>query len=436
MKHKYTDDKNPAEAMFTQPFGISWRKALVSLPRLVPDFVLNFTASEGPQPIVFEIPSRGKHLIPVYVWVPPLRKHRHHHIFHSQKNAAGAHLKDALRPIGIDDDHDAKLPVLIDFHGGSFILGSCQEQAPFCARMCRELNCVVISVDYRLGPYAQFPAANLDAEDVVLAVIDPSSRAFKPLREGILWEMLKQGRKPIELDEQKIAFSGFSSGGNIALNLALSIKDDPTAETDWVSPLPWDWPNDIPVLLFYPSLDARLLPHERPRPEGLNPPSGFVERWKIEKELMPTYLPPEKRGHPRASPGLADIRARDGENFGLHPKARMLLVLPQFDSLNEQSMTWIQKVRDEGRGDDLIVEEVKGVVHGWTQFPDSWISDLERKLKLDAFRRAREFLEDHWHLDTRLAVETEVISHDKDGVRQSSTSIDTAAAGSQNLGEA
>ncbi len=412
MKHKYRDDHHPAEAMFTQPFGVSWRKALVSIPRLVPDFVLNFTTSEGPQPIVFDIPSRATHLIPLYVWVPPLRKHHKHH---RDKNPAGSHLKETLRPTGIDDNFVGKLPVLIDFHGGSFILGSCQEQAPWCSRMCRELDCVVVSVDYRLGPYAQYPAANLDAEDVVLAVTDPNNKAYKPLREGIMWAMLKQGRKPVELDEEKIALSGFSSGGNLALNLALSVKDDPTAETDWLSPIPWDFAHDIPVLLFYPSLDARLLPDERPRPEGLSPPSGFVERWKLERELMPTYLIPEKRVHPRASPGLADVKPKDGGNFGLHPKAKMLLVLPQFDSLNSQSLLWIQKVHNDGRGTDLSVEEVKGVVHGWTQFPDSWISEEHRKLKLEAFRKAREFLHDWWHLghDNDDDVQAEIV-HGKD----------------------
>jgi acetyl esterase/lipase len=432
MKHKYTDDHNPGVAMFTQPFGISWRKALVSLPRLVPDFVLNFTNAEGPQPIVFDIPSREKHLIPVYVWVPPLRK-RHHRLFHhKEKKGSGSHLSEKLRPttpVGIEDDYDGKLPVLIDFHGGSFILGSCMEQAPFCAKMCRELNCVVISVDYRLGPYAQFPAANLDAEDVVLAVTDETNKAFQPLREGIMWAMLKDGRKPVELDEKKIAVSGFSSGGNLALGLALSVKDDPTVECDWVSPIPWrDWNNDIPVLLFYPSLDARLLPHERPRPEGLEPPSGFIERWRIERELMPTYLPPEKRAHPHASPGLAPIgplssssvskpsepekettddkvseekssSSHPTDQFGLHPRAKLLLVLPQFDSLNAQSLLWIQKVQTEGRADDLFVEEVQGVGHGWTQFPDSWISDEHRRLKLMAFERARGFLSHWWGLD-------------------------------------
>ncbi|ETI26802.1 hypothetical protein G647_10247 [Cladophialophora carrionii CBS 160.54] len=416
MKHKYTDDHHPARAMFTQPFGVSWRKALVSLPRLVPDFVLNFTSAEGPQPIVFDIPSRGKHLIPLYVWVPPLRKHHRH----GDKNAAGSHLNESLRPMGIDDNHAGKLPVLIDFHGGSFILGSCQEQAPFCSRMCRELNCVVISVDYRLGPYAQYPAANLDAEDVVLAVTDRTNKAYTPLREGIMWAMLKEGRNPLELDDAKIALSGFSSGGNLALNLVLSVKDDPTLETDWLSPLQWDWPTDIPVLLFYPSLDARLLPDERPRPEGLDPPTGFVERWRIERELMPTYLPPEKRTHPRASPGLAEITvAQEGDKFGLHPRAKALLVLPQFDSLNSQSLLWIQKVHDQGRGADLSVEEVKGVVHGWTQFPDSWISEEHRKLKVEAFARARAFLFEWWHLDREKGddVQVEVAANKGDDVQ-------------------
>ena len=377
--------------MFHHPFGISWRKALVSLPRLVPDFVLHFTSPEGPQPVVFDIPSREAHLIPVYVFIPPVHNPHHHRL-----KSPGKHLKEALHPK--PEPEATKLPVLIDFHGGSFILGSCQEQAPFCAQMCRELNCVVISVDYRLGPYAQYPAANFDAEDVVLAVIDPRKQAYKTLREGISHYLEKEDRKPIILDEERIAFSGFSSGGNLALNLVLSVKDDPTVKKDWMSPVPWKFKNEIPVLLFYPSLDARLLPHERPRPEGLEPPSGLIERWKIEAELMPTYLPVESRGDPRASPGLVDIRGVEGHEGGLHPKAKMFLVLPQFDSLNSQSLIWVQKVKDGGRGADLFVKEVKGVVHGWTQFPDSWISEEHRELKAEAFEKASEFLEAWWGL--------------------------------------
>ncbi|EXJ82191.1 hypothetical protein A1O3_06004 [Capronia epimyces CBS 606.96] len=384
--------------MFSHPFGIAWRKALVSIPRLVPDFVLHFTNPEGPQPVVFDLPSRDAHMIPVYVFIPPAYN-PHNRRLQSQ----GTHLKEALRPSpNPNPETDEKLPVLIDFHGGGFVLGSPQEQAPFCAQMCRELNCVVISVDYRLGPYAQYPAAIYDAEDVVRAVTKPSTQAYKTLRQGIRQHLEKEGRPPFGLDETRIALSGFSSGGNLVLNLALSVKDDPTIQQDWPSPLPWEFENDIPLLLFYPSFDARLLPHERPRPDGLAAPTGIIERWQIEKELMPTYLPVECRDHPRASPGLADIRPKHaGDHVGLHPKAKMWLLLPQYDSLHGQSLEWIEKVKNEGRSADLTVEHVKGVVHGWTQFPDAWISEEHRRLEAEAFREARSFVDMYWNPEVK-----------------------------------
>lgn len=408
---------------FSHSFGVSWRKALVSLPRLVPDAILHLTSPEGPQPIVFDVPSRDSHLIPVYVFIPP-KNNQHHHLI-----SPGAHLKQALSH-SADSQQPEKYPVLIDFHGGSFILGSCQEQTPFCAQMCRELNCVVISVDYRLGPYATYPAANLDAEDVVFAVIDAQKQSHRTLRECINRHMDKEGRRRIELDSERIAFSGFSSGGNLALNLALGVKDDPTIHRDWLSPVPWSHRRDIPVLLFYPSLDCRLLPHERPRPEGLDAPNGFVERWRIEAELMPTYLPVARRGDPRASPGLTDVKnptpSADGRlagEYGLHPKAKLFLVLPQFDSLHESSVVWVDKVRAEGRGGDLIVEDVLGVTHGWTQFPDGFISEEHRKLKVQVFEKARTFLSVWWDLEGKKEkqktdireVDVEVLGHDGRG---------------------
>lgn len=405
--------------MFSHGFGVSWRKALVSLPRLVPDFVLHLTSPDGPHPIALDLPSRDAHLIPIYVFIPPghsLQRHHHQHRARP-RSRAGTHLQEGLQRENEhdnddnddsenDSDNKLKLPVLIDFHGGGFVLGSCQEQAPFCAHMCRELNCVVISVDYRLGPAAQYPAANLDAEDVVLAVIDSGTPAYQALRAGIQQHLQREGRWRITLDEERIAFSGFSSGGNLALNLALSVRDDPTVDKhrDWPSPVPWTFRNPLPLLLFYPSLDCRLLPHERPRPHGVDAdaPPGFVERWRIEAELMPTYLPVAQRGHPRASPGLADIGAddeaeREEQSHGLHPQARMLLVLPQFDSLHAQSVAWVQKVHDQGRGRDLTVQEFQGVVHGWTQFPDSWLGDEARRAKYEAFAQASRFLRDAWN---------------------------------------
>ncbi|RMZ82522.1 hypothetical protein DV737_g2030, partial [Chaetothyriales sp. CBS 132003] len=293
-----------------------------------------------------------------------------------------------------------RLPVLIDFHGGSFILGSPQEQAPFCAQMARELGtsdpgggCVVISVDYRLGPYAQYPAANEDAEDILRAVLEPATLPGRILVDAIRQKVSKQlGRADrVDLDTNRIALSGFSSGGNIALGLAFSIQDDPTIHRDWPSVIPQYYPRGIPLVLFYPSLDSRLLPDERPRPPGLDPPTGFFTRLKIESELMPKYMPAWQRDHPRASPGLAPLQ-------GLHRQARIMLVLPELDSLSDQSMAWIEKLEQGGRGADLEVLQVPGVMHGWTQFPDSWLkNDDDRAKKYMVFEAARDFVQQMWN---------------------------------------
>jgi len=360
-------------SIFNQPFGLTWRKALLSAPRLVPDAALYLTSSEGPHPIIIKIPSRGKHLITLYVFVPsPLPK--------SDSPASTKKIP--------------KLPVLVDFHGGGFVFGSCQEQAPFCAKMTRELNAVSISVDYRLGPAAQFPAAIEDAEDVVNAILDPIKPGYQELRYLINEQLLRTSRRRIELDANRIAVSGFSSGGNLALNLGLSInaseKDGKDGE-DWPSSFPAFRERDIPLLLFYPSLDCRQLPSERPRPPGMEEKTGLLKSLELESTLMPTYLPRDQAGHPRASPGLAEIR-----NGGLHEKAKMLLILPELDTLAEQSDVWISKVAEEGREGDLNVEKIKGVVHGWTQFPDSWLSEEHRKLKVEVFNKSRDFITGAW----------------------------------------
>lgn len=225
------------------PFSTHWRKALVSLPRLLPDATLRFTNPEGPQPIVFKIRSREGRSIPIYVFVP--------------------------KQVAQNREKTTTLPVLIDFHGGSFILGSCLEQAPFCAMMARELNCIAISVDYRLGPYDRYPAANEDAEDVISAVLDDRNPAFKQLRNTINTYLSKAQEPFVDLDTVRIAISGFSSGGNLALNMAISVEDDPTISAPWPSVIPQSYEHAVPLLLFYPSLDCRMLPNERLRPEGL-----------------------------------------------------------------------------------------------------------------------------------------------------------------------
>ncbi|KAK5101622.1 hypothetical protein LTS08_004080 [Lithohypha guttulata] len=335
------------------------------MPRILPDAVLRITSPQGPQPIVIKIPSRHKHLIPLYIFIPP-----------------------TTASLTADD---LELSVLVDFHGGGFVLGHCHEQAPFCAKLCRELNCVAISVDYRLGPYAQFPAALEDAEDVINAILKPELAAYNKLRSGIN-DFLSQHRRPIvRLNTNRIALSGFSSGGNLALNLVMNIGPPELPEL-WPSPFPADYPSEIPVLMYYATIDMRELPSVSDIVAGFHDvPRSFIVRLELEKHLLPAYLSNDKNTNPRASPGLADV-----ENDGLHSRARCLLVLAEMDTLSLQNEIWLQKVRDAGREKDVSIEKFLGVTHGWTQFPDSWLDADALSQKYEAQNKAVDFARGYW----------------------------------------
>jgi acetyl esterase/lipase len=335
------------------PFSVQWRTLLVRLPWLVPLQVLYFTSPEGPHPSIIYLPARGNYKIPVYVFLPSAN---------SMVSSIGVH---------------------IDFHGGGFTMGSCLEQAPFCALLARKTGRLVLSVDYRKGPLDQFPAAIEDAEDVLATVLDSSSetQSGQFLRREIRRLSAEKHPKtpPSSLDPTRVSISGFSSGGNLAQNLALSIS---TSDIAWPGILPATGP-PVPILLFYPSFDSRIPEHQRPRPTSLGPPGAFAASLS---GLSSTYLPTDMRSHPRASPGLADLRT------GLHPRTRFLLILPELDSLAQQSEVWIRRMKDEGKEDQLTVERARGMRHGWTQFPELFLTEEEIRKKNEIFDRAVRFI--------------------------------------------
>lgn len=55
--------------------------------------------------------------------------------------------------------HDRKYPLLINFHGGGFTLGTATDDARWCGTVVEEVGAVVCSVNYRLAPEFPFPTA-------------------------------------------------------------------------------------------------------------------------------------------------------------------------------------------------------------------------------------------------------------------------------------
>lgn len=96
-------------------------------------------------------------------------------------------------------------PALIYLHGGGYVMGSASMRADALAQLSARLNCLVLSVDYRLAPETPFPGA---LEDNYAA---------------LGW--LHLNADELAVDPARIAVMGDSAGGGLAATLALAARD-------------------------------------------------------------------------------------------------------------------------------------------------------------------------------------------------------------------
>ena len=115
------------------------------------------------------------------------------------------------------------LPVVVYYHGGGWVIADLDVYDATPRSMARNLNAIVVSVEYRKGPENKFPAAHEDANNAYRWVLD-NARAWGA-------------------DPTNIAVAGESAGGNLALNVAISARDN-------------GWPQPKHVLAVYPIADA------------------------------------------------------------------------------------------------------------------------------------------------------------------------------------
>jgi triacylglycerol lipase len=96
-------------------------------------------------------------------------------------------------------------PCIFHMHGGGFVVGSAAMMDPSHRALALNLNCVIVSVDYRLAPETPFPGG---IEDCYAALA------------WLFWEAPKLG-----VDPGRIGVMGESAGGGLAAALALLARD-------------------------------------------------------------------------------------------------------------------------------------------------------------------------------------------------------------------
>lgn len=96
-------------------------------------------------------------------------------------------------------------PVIVFIHGGGWVLGGLDSVEFACRELALASGVAVVSVDYRLSPEAQFPAALQDCLAVLGGVVNQAAA--------------------LGLDRGAICVAGESSGGQLAAATCLSARD-------------------------------------------------------------------------------------------------------------------------------------------------------------------------------------------------------------------
>ncbi|UMV49883.1 alpha/beta hydrolase [Paenibacillus macerans] len=118
------------------------------------------------------------------------------------------------------------LPGVLYIHGGGYILGSADMMDPALQYLVSEIECVIVSVDYRLAPEHPFPAP---LEDCYAAL-----------------QWFSENAEELGSDSSRIAVVGPSAGGGLTAAVSLLARDR-------------NGPSILFQMPLYPMLDDRII---------------------------------------------------------------------------------------------------------------------------------------------------------------------------------
>lgn len=239
-------------------------------------------------------------------------------------------------------------PAVLDIHGGGFVLGNADMSDAANRQLVLQLDCVVVSVDYRLAPETPWPGA---LEDCFAA---------------LSWMHEHAGE--LGIDPARIAVSGGSAGGGHAAALAIHARDVVRAQGSG--------PGICFQLLDCPMLDDRTCAPSDPHPYC----GDFAWTPEMNRYGWRSLLAAEPGG-PDVPPAAAPARVADLTDL---PPA--FILVGALDLFLEEDLEYFRRLTRAGVAAELHV--IPGAYHGFGLAQDAPQTHQSARLRLDALARA------------------------------------------------
>jgi len=210
-----------------------------------------------------------------------------------------------------------RLPVLMYFHGGGFMIGDLDTHDVVCRSLANAARCAVVAVDYRMAPEHQFPCA---VDDCFAATT---------------WVAANAGA--LSVDASRLAVAGDSAGGNLAAVVSLMARDA-------------GGPAIVFQLLIYPTTDMH---HDTASTQALA--DGYLLTLPVMQYFRGNYLRSDAdRDDWRASPLLAKDLSRLPPAF---------IATAGFDPLKDEGQAYAERLN--AAGVPAAYKCYEGTIHGF-----------------------------------------------------------------------
>jgi len=212
---------------------------------------------------------------------------------------------------------DTSVPTIVFFHGGGFVIGDLDTHDDHGRLLCRDVNAVVVSVDYRLAPEHKFPAG------------------FEDCLAATRWAAANID--DLGGDPTRLAVAGDSAGGNLAAAVALAAREE-----------------KLPLraqLLIYPGVDFT---DDDTHPSRLENAEGYFLTADDMVWFREHYIHDDHVRDPRASV----LHAED-----LAGVAPAVIGVAEFDPLRDEGEAYAKKLSDAGV--EVVLHRFDGLVHGF-----------------------------------------------------------------------